>query len=59
MSVKNDRDEKITQRKSQDSDSAPAMEVSANKVDAGRRSAEKKKIKPNRLSHSVTAGHRK
>jgi hypothetical protein len=56
--VKNSREESNTQRKVQDG-SAPTMQASANKADVIRKSGEKKKVRPGKLTHSVSAGQGK
>jgi len=57
--VKDDREEKGTQLKSQRRESTPTMQASPNRADANSRGGEKKKVRPGKLSHSVTAGRRK
>jgi hypothetical protein len=57
--VKSDREENNSQRKSQGLASAPAMRGSGKKGNASSHQGEKKKVAPEKLSHSVTAGQRK
>lgn len=56
--MKNDRDERDSQRKLQDPASESAIRTSANHEES-RRSGQKKKIKPAKMSHSVGSGQRK